>query len=147
MQAGNDSGSVEKILRALPEWFGIESALLDYCNATKTLPTYFAVSADGAKIGFICLEYHNQFTAEIHVMGILKDFHGMGVGKALVNYVSEILRQHSYEFLIVKTLGPSRPDVNYDYTRKFYLSCGFLPLAEFDSIWPENPCLIMAKKL
>jgi GNAT superfamily N-acetyltransferase len=133
----SDRESAEKILRTLPEWFGIESALLDYCNATKTLPTYFAVRTDGSKIGFICLKFHNEFTAEIHVMGILREFHGKGIGKALVNHVSELLRQRSYEFLIAKTLGPSHPDINYDYTRRFYLSSGFCPLAEFDSIWTD----------
>jgi GNAT superfamily N-acetyltransferase len=142
-----DRQTVERILRALPEWFGIESAILDYCRDAETLPTYFAVGPDGMKIGFVCLKFNNEFTAEIHVMGVLKEFQGYGVGTTLVNQASEIARETGHEFMMVKTLGPSHPDLNYASTRKFYAGMGFRPLDEFDSIWPGNPCLIMAKNL
>ena len=49
--------------------------------------------------------------------------------------------------LTVKTLGPSDPDECYARTRRFYSACGFLPLEEFDDLWPGTACLLMAKSL
>jgi GNAT superfamily N-acetyltransferase len=147
IQPWNDSASVENILRTLPEWFGIEGAIVSYCAEAAVLPTYFVIRDDGTKIGFACLRFNNEFTAEIHVMGILREFQGKGVGQALVEHLAEQARQRSCEYLMVKTVGPSHTDVNYAQTREFYLQAGFRPLAEFDSIWPGNPCLIMARKI
>jgi GNAT superfamily N-acetyltransferase len=102
---------------------------------------------DNTRVGFVCLRFNNVFTAEIHVMGVLKNFQGRGVGKALVSHVKKIAREHGCEYMMVKTLGPSHPDKNYDDTRKFYMSQGFRPLEELNSIWPGNPCLIMVNRI
>jgi hypothetical protein len=57
-------------------------------------------------------------------------------------------RQKGAKFLTVKTLSPARVNKEYDLTRKFYLSVGFLPLEEFKLLWGEaNPCLQMIKVL
>ena len=36
------SAAAERILRALPGWFGIEAALLEYARAADELPTFVA---------------------------------------------------------------------------------------------------------
>ena len=33
---------VDRLLRDLPEWFGIESSIADYVTAARQLPTYLA---------------------------------------------------------------------------------------------------------
>jgi len=47
----------ERVLRTLPAWFGIESSLMEYAPATKSLPT-FAVLEGGDVVGFITLHRH-----------------------------------------------------------------------------------------
>jgi GNAT superfamily N-acetyltransferase len=143
----NDGASAERILRALPDWFGIETAILKYCADVITLPTYFAVNAGGDRLGFVSMKFHNEFTADIHVLGVLKEFHRFGIGKALIEHSADAARQRGCEYLMVKTVGPSCPDSYYAATRNFYLRVGFRPLEEFDSIWPGTPCLIMVKNL
>lgn len=136
----------EKILRSLPQWFGIESAILDYIKDVQTMETWVAI--DSNTIGFISLNKHNQQTAEIHAMGLLPEFHGKKIGSKLIRVAEESLHSQGFKFLTVKTLSESRPDVNYDKTRKFYLRCGFTPLEEFKALWGEhNPCLMMVKTL
>ena len=136
----------EKILRSLPQWFGIESAIVDYIKDVQAMETWVAI--DSNAIGFISLKKHNQQTAEIHVVGLLPEFHGKKVGSKLVQMAEESLRSQGFKFLTVKTLSESRPDINYDKTRKFYLSSGFIPLEEFKTLWGEhNPCLMMLKPL
>ena len=148
IRQANDALAAEKILRSLPEWFGIESAIVNYCEGVKTLPSYFVVRPDGSNIAFMTLKFHNQFTSEIHVMGVLKEFQSQGIGRLLVDKAEEIARERNSQYLMVKTLGPSHPDKNYARTREFYLNTGFCPLEEFRSIWDENnPCLILVKKI
>jgi N-acetylglutamate synthase-like GNAT family acetyltransferase len=137
----------EPILRNLPEWFGIESAIAQYITDIDMLPTFLARST-GDVLGFLTLRQHNRYAAEIHVMGVHPSVHRQGTGKALVETAQSWLRQQQVEYLQVKTLGPSHPDMNYAMTRAFYLQMGFRPLEELKQIWDEyNPCLILVKKL
>ena len=39
---------------------------------------------DGERpVGFLAVKVHNAFTAEVCVMGILKEYHRMGIGSAV----------------------------------------------------------------
>lgn len=68
------------ILRKLPKWFGIESSIVDYVKSVATMETW-ASYFDDELIGFISIYTHNEFTAEIHIMGVLEAFHNHGIGK------------------------------------------------------------------
>jgi len=137
----------EEVLRSLPEWFGIESALLTYAAEINFLPTYTAV-ASGRTIGFVTVRQHFSESAEIRIMGVVPEFQYRGVGRALLETVETDLSRRGVKFLQVKTLSPSRPDAAYRKTRRFYLSAGFSPLEEMPELWgAENPCLILVKKL
>jgi GNAT superfamily N-acetyltransferase len=137
----------EPIMRALPEWFGIEAATAQYVKDIDVLPTLIAM-VGGQVVGFLTLTEHNAYAAEIHVMGVRPDMHRGGVGRVLVNEAEQVLRQRRLEYLQVKTLSPSHPDEHYARTRAFYLAMGFRPLEEFKELWGrENPCLQMVKSL
>lgn len=136
----------EEILRALPEWFGIEEALVQYVRDLPALETFVAEQA-GRVVGFVAVRQHNRYSAEVHVIAVRPECHGQGLGRALLYHVEEWLRSRSIEFLQVKTLGPSRPNEHYDRTRRFYEHLGFRPLEENDLWGSVNPCLIMVKHL
>lgn len=135
----------DEILRVLPEWFGIESAIVQYVKDVEKMDMYIAKSNDQI-IGFISINKHNKYTAEIHVMGIMKEFHKKGIGKRLIELVEKELENNGFEFFIVKTLSPLQENEEYKRTRLFYESMGFRPLEEFKTLWGEaNPCLLMGK--
>ena len=132
----------EAVLHDLPEWFGIEQATQAYIEAAATLPT-FAVEPDA---GFLCLKRHTPRAAEIYVMGVRRGHHRRGIGRALVVKAEAWCRAHGIRYLQVKTLGPSRPDPEYDRTRAFYDALGFVPLEELHGLWDEeNPALLLVK--
>ena len=137
------------ILRALPAWFGIEEATAQYIRDIEKMPTLLAVLQEsGDVVGFLTLDYHTAYAAEIHVMGVLPSMHRRGVGRALVARTEEVLRGEGLEYLQVKTLSPRRESEDYARTREFYLALGFRPLQEFPELWgEENPCLQMIKRL
>lgn len=138
---------IESILRKLPDWFGIEKAILEYNDTANSLPTWF--STDGSKlIGFISIKKHFPYSYEIYVMGILQEHHRKGIGKSLIQCAENYCRNNGGKFLQVKTLSADRESPAYAQTRKFYLSMGFIPLEVFPLLWGEdNPCLLMVKEL
>lgn len=135
------------ILRLLPEWFGIESAILKYEREIGQLPTFLA-EVNQQVLGFLSLKQHSPFSAEIFVMAVDPDRHHRGIGRRLVNAAEIYARGLNIEYIQVKTLGPTAPDENYARTRLFYQALGYRPLEEFTQIWDEhNPCLILVKRL
>jgi GNAT superfamily N-acetyltransferase len=137
----------ENVLTGLPRWFGIESARNEYIRAVESLPM-FTAEFGGQVVGFLSLEFHNEFTAEVHVMAVLEEHHGQGHGHALLEAAKNYALSRGAEYLMVKTLGPSRPNAEYDLTRRFYERAGFRPLQEIPAIWgKENPCLLMVQHL
>jgi GNAT superfamily N-acetyltransferase len=135
------------ILRALPDWFGLEEAILDYERQIEKLPTFLARDG-GQVVGFVTVKQHFPHSAELLVMGVLSELHGRGIGRQLVRRAEEYLHSLGVEYFQVKTLGPSHPDKGYADTRAFYEAIGFRPLEELTQIWDEaNPCLILVKRL
>jgi ribosomal protein S18 acetylase RimI-like enzyme len=143
----NQGSRCETILRALPDWFGMEEAIQEYTRAIDQLATFLARDNDRL-LGFLTVKEHNPYAAELYVMGILPEAHRQGLGRRLVAAAEAFLLKRGVEYLQVKTLGPSHPDPGYAKTRAFYLAVGFRPMEEFPQIWDENnPCLIMVKKI
>ena len=70
----------EAVLRDLPDWFGIEEATQGYIEAAAALPA-FAVEPD---LAFLCLKQHTPRAAELYVMGVRREHHRRGIGRALV---------------------------------------------------------------
>ena len=139
--------AAEGILRALPEWFGIEAALVEYARAAEAGPTLVA-EAGGESIGFATLAATSECAVELHVIAVLPQWHRRGVGGALLKQAEVHARAEGFELLHVKTLAPSDPDPGYAATRAFYLARGFRPLEVLPQVWgPENPCLLLVKSL
>ncbi len=135
------------ILEGLPDWFGIETARLDYLRQVDEQPTYLA-RLDGNLIGFLTVKSHFAATAELLVIGVSQRHHRRGIGHMLLQRTEADLRARGCRYLQVKTLAASNSDENYARTRRFYGAMGFEPLEELTTLWgPDNPCLVMIKAL
>lgn len=134
-----------EILQQLPEWFGLPEAILAYGREVRNLEFLQAGPPERPDAAFAALSRHFPETGEIHVMGVRPGFQGQGLGRMLVEALSERLREGGARYLMVKTLGPSHPDPHYARTRHFYRRLGFVPLEEMKDIWEGNPCLLMVK--
>jgi GNAT superfamily N-acetyltransferase len=132
----------ERVLRDLPEWFGIEDATASYIRDVADLPT-FGIGDDA----FLSLKLHTPLAAEVYVMGVRRARHRQGLGSTLLRAAEAYLKARAIEYLQVKTLGPSDPDAGYARTRSFYLARGFAPLEEIHGLWEHNPCLLLVKRL
>ena len=135
-----------EILEALPDWFGIEESREEYIK--KSVDLTFYVAYDGNQtIGFICLKETGKDTAEICVMGVLKEYHRKRVGKALFEEAKKAAVRAGYSFLQVKTVQMGKY-ADYDATNRFYLSLGFKEFEVFPTLWDEwNPCQVYVMAL
>ena len=138
----------EKILRALPDWFGIEESLLQYVEDANVMPTMVAKDDSDNVLGFITIKRHFPDSAEIHCMGILPQYHRKGIGKLLIKELQNHLKDAGVKILQVKTVSIERECSAYAKTRAFYRSVGFIPLEVFPTLWDKaNPCLILVKQI
>jgi len=144
-----EKGSIcEPVLRSLPDWFGIEDAIVHYGKEIDLLPTFLVWEGDDRVIGFLSVKQHFPHSAEIYVMGVRQEAHRSGVGGALMRAGETWLKEQGVEYLQVKTLSPTRESEHYARTRKFYEKMGFEPLEEFKTLWgDDNPCLLLIKKI
>ncbi len=144
----HDPDAVERLLRSLPDWFGIEESLQSYVEDARAKPTYLAVSSrSGEVLGALLVTTHSPESAEIHLLAVSPHNHRQGIGRALVDAFEADMVAAGVRVLQVKTLGPSQADEAYGRTLSFYLAMGYIPLEELQGIWAENPCLILVKPI
>jgi GNAT superfamily N-acetyltransferase len=145
--SGGARGECERILRGLPAWFGIESALLQYAADSETYPTLVARESLGA-VGFITIRQHFEHSVEVHCMAVLASLRRRGLGTALLQTAESWAQRRGARFMQVKTIAPASPSPEYAETRAFYAKAGYVPLEEFPLLWSKsNPCLQLVKAL
>ena len=135
-----------QILEGLTDWFGIPETREQYIADSREQMCFAAW--DGQRpVGFLCLKETGKATAEIAVMGVQRDYHRRGVGRALFHAAREAAQAGGYAFLQVKTVQMGRyPD--YDETNLFYQSLGFQEFEVFPTLWDEqNPCQVYVMAL
>lgn len=143
---GVDPAATDRLLRALPEWFGIDDAIGEYVGACARLPGYLARVA-GDVVGVLLVERHAPDRAEIHLLAVAPERHRAGIGRRLVEAAAADLHADGVRTLEVRTLGPSDPSEHYARTRAFHAAHGFVAGEERDDVWPGNPCLLMTRGL
>ena len=146
MNENEKSRIARSVLTALPDWFGNIEARDQYIRECTDLPFYAAFD-DDRPVGFICLKETGKDTAEIHVMGVLQEYHRKGVGKKLFEKAKSAAIRSGYSFLQVKTVRMGKYE-DYDKTNLFYRAMGFKEFEVFPSLWDEdNPCQIYVMSL
>ena len=136
----------ERILRSVPQWFGIEESLLEYVADSQRYPTFLAV--DEEPIAFVTVRQHFPQAWEVHCVAVHASRRNAGVGKSLHQHVESWLTAQGASVLQVKTLSASHRSVEYAHTRAFYARMGYLQLEEFPTLWdPALPVLQLVKWL
>ncbi len=137
----------ERILRSLPQWFGIPESIDRYVASLASLTTFVAL-VDGEVAGFVALARPLPESVEIHVMAIDPAHHREGLGRLLIRQAQTWAAEQQARLLYVTTLAASVEYPPYEATRAFYRAMGFVPLLETTAPWgDENPALVMVKAL
>ena len=134
------------VLEALPDWFGVQEPREGYIQESADL-LFFAAFDGDQPVGFLCLKETGKDTIEIHVMGILREYHRKGIGRQLFDRAKDAATQAGYSFLQVKTVQMGTWE-DYDGSNRFYRALGFKEFEVFPLLWDEaNPCQIYVMSL
>ncbi len=137
----------EAVLRSLPDWFGIEEALVRYAADSALLPTFATTGVQGLT-GFLTLREHFPAAWEVHCIAVHASARNQGLGRHLLLHAERWLHQRGVRVLQVKTIAMTKKSPAYEQTRGFYTRMGFIPLEIFPDLWaPHNPCLQLVKML
>lgn len=130
-----------EILEALPDWFAVPESREEHIYNSAGTP-FFCAYIEEKPVGFLYLKQTGKDTVELAVMGVLKEYHRNGIGKALFEHAKKMICKKGYSFIQVKTVQLGKYE-DYDKTNKFYISLGFKEFEVFPTYWDEkNPCQI-----
>jgi GNAT superfamily N-acetyltransferase len=119
------------IIKELPRWFGRPEANAGYIRGMVNRDA-FAGSIDGEPRGLIALEYHFTTTCNVWWLGVSAAVHRRGVGRALIERAVLEARKRNCRYLAVETMAPRAESPEYDMSRRFYETLGFMPFVEFE---------------
>ena len=140
------SSITRKVLEALPDWFAVKESREEYIKNSAD-KIFFAEFDGDEPSGFLYLKEPGKETVELAVMGVLKDHHRSGIGKALFEAAKARAAAEGYMFMQVKTVRMGMYD-DYDATNRFYQAVGFKEFEVFPDLWDEaNPCQIYVMAL
>ncbi|MBQ6595417.1 MAG: GNAT family N-acetyltransferase [Clostridia bacterium] len=135
-----------EILETLRNWFEVDESREKYIEDCADW-AFFAAREDGRYVGFLCLKETGSATVELAVMGVLRDHHRRGVGRALFEKARQAAAEAGYSFMQVKTVRMGVYE-DYDITNRFYRSLGFQEFEVIPELWGEdNPCQIYVMAL
>lgn len=104
------------ILEALPEWFGIPEAREEYIRDSAG-KSFFCAYNEAEPVGFLYLKQTGKDTVELAVMGVLKEYHRNGIGRALFETAKKVACEKGYSFIQVKTVQMGKYE-DYDKTNE-----------------------------
>lgn len=134
------------VLESLPEWFGIPEAREEYIQDSIG-KLFFCACVDDTPVGFLYIKQTGKATVELAVVGVLKEYHRKGIGKALFECTKKVICELGYSFIQVKTVQMGKYE-EYDKTNRFYIALGFKEFEIFPTLWDEwNPCQIYVMAL
>lgn len=132
------------VLSSLPEWFGIPESTEEYITASAGLP-FWTVYVNGEPAGFLALKETGPAAAEIFVMAVRKEYHRLGLGRALWLECLKYAQEQGYQYMQVKTVKRGCYEI-YDRANDFYRALGFQELECIPELWDSwNPCQIYVR--
>lgn len=143
---GSKQAIARRILEALRDWFEVDESREKYIEESAGF-IFLAAKTEDEYAGFLCLKETGKDTVELAVMGVRKEYHRRGLGRALFEAAKKIAVEAGYSFLQVKTVQMGVYE-EYDITNRFYLACGFKEFEVIKELWGnENPCQIYVMSL
>jgi len=135
-----------RILEDLHAWFELDESREQYIRECSDW-LFFAAKENGDYAGFLCLKETGRQTVELAVMGVLREHHRKGLGRAMFSEAQKAAAAEGYSFMQVKTVKMGVYE-DYDITNRFYLSLGFTEFEVIEELWgKENPCQIYVMSL
>ncbi len=124
----------------------LDDMISDYLNNDITTDIWFTTTYEDKpiSIGYCAPEKMTEGTYNLYAIAVSKEYQGKGVGRKMMEYIENLLRNNGNRVLIVETSG--KPD--FALTRAFYAKCNYIKQAIVPDFYDENDDkIIFWKKL
>jgi len=133
-----DISALKKVLDSselFPSYL-LDDMISDYLNNEKSTDIWFTTIDQGKpiSIGYCAPERMTEGTYNLYAIAVHKDQQGNGIGKKMMEYLENELREKDKRILIVETSG--KPE--FELTRKFYIKCNYLKQAVIPDFYEEG---------
>jgi ribosomal protein S18 acetylase RimI-like enzyme len=99
-------------------------------------------------VSFLVYELRDSKTAEIMWMGVLEEYHGLGLGTMMLDYLEQMLKRRQVSQLVTSTLSYTVPYKPYEKVRTFFYHRGFKALGIQSNYYEEGiDRLILVKQI
>ncbi|MEO1262851.1 MAG: GNAT family N-acetyltransferase [Bacteroidota bacterium] len=114
----------------------LEDMISGFFNNTETEDIWFTATENGLpiSIGYCAPEKLAEGTFNLYAIGVRGDVQGKGIGKKMMQYLEEQLKQKGHRVLIVETSGTD----DFELTRKFYENLDYNKEAVIRDFWDEG---------
>ena len=114
----------------------LEDMISDYFNNPDTEDIWFTTIENNIplSIAYCAPEKLTEGTYNLYAIGVKSDIQGKGIGREMMNYLENQLRQNGHRILIVETSGTE----DFSLTRKFYENLNYEKEAVLRDFWKEG---------
>jgi ribosomal protein S18 acetylase RimI-like enzyme len=114
----------------------LDDLMSDFFDNPETEAIWFTAIQDEkpCAIGYCAPEKLTDSTFNLYAIGVQDNLQGKGVGKKMMTFIEDYLRNQGGRILIVDT--SSTPEFNL--TREFYLKIGYIKEATIRDFWKEG---------
>jgi GNAT superfamily N-acetyltransferase len=123
-----------------------QSLITELVKDPESIYQFLVAEVQGRVVGYTCYNKVecSLISYDLDWIVVDKDFQGKKVGKTLLSKTEAIILAAGGKFIYAETSG----QLLYENTRKFYLACGFICVAEFQDFYDfgDNK-LVFLKKL
>ncbi len=124
----------------------LDDMISDYLTNPSSKDIWFTTVDNDTpiSIGYCAPERLTEGTYNLYAIAVLKDYQGSGIGKKMMNYIEDLLRERGNRILIVETSGKA----DFALTREFYHKCNYTKQAIIPEFYDkDDDKVIFWKKL
>jgi len=114
----------------------LDDMISDYFNNPKSQDIWFTATQNDQPIaiGYCAPEKLTEGTYNLFAIGVRNDIQGKGIGKKMMAYLEDQLKQNGNRILIVETSGTD----DFKLTRKFYENLNYTKEAVIRDFWANG---------
>lgn len=114
----------------------LEDMISDFLNNPDTEDIWFTQIENNKNvaIGYCAPEKLTDGTYNLYAIAVKKELQGKGIGKQMMSYIENLLREKLKRILIVETSS----DQQFELTREFYAKLNYKHEATIRDFWKEN---------
>ena len=114
----------------------LDAMIADFLNNPDSTDIWFTTVLDNQpiSIGYCAPERMTEGTFNLYAIAVNPGYQGKGLGKAMMEFIEDLLRKAGHRILLVETSGTA----DFELTRSFYRKCNYTEEAKIRDFYTEG---------